>query len=105
MGDIYVAKANVVKVAVGAADGNRVARIIRKGGTIPEGVEQEALEALAERGLIELVTPAAAPEVAEAEQAAAVTAAKAAAEQAAATAAAKAVADAAAATEKKTTGK
>ena len=92
MADTYVAKANVVKVAVGAADGNRVARIIRKGGAIPEGVEQKSLDALVKRGLIEMVKPdakqsAAAKAKAEAEADAA-TAAQAAADKAAADAAA-----------------
>lgn len=80
MADTYVAKANVVKVAVGPADGNRVARIIRKGGAIPEGVEQTSLDALVKRGLIEKVKPdakqsAAAKAKAEADAAAAAQAA------------------------------
>lgn len=58
MADTYVAKANVVKVAVGPADGNRVARIIRAGGAIPEGVDEETLKSLAKRGLIERVKTA-----------------------------------------------
>ncbi|MDO5743491.1 MAG: hypothetical protein Q4P23_03400 [Micrococcaceae bacterium] len=70
MADTYVAKANVVKVSIGPADGNRVARIIRAGGAIPEGVEQTSLDALVKRGLIERVKHAAAPAGAEADAAA-----------------------------------
>jgi len=55
MATTYQAKANIVKVAVGPATGNRVARIIRAGGLIPEGVEQEQLDSLEKRGLIEKV--------------------------------------------------
>lgn len=92
MADTYVAKANVVKVSIGPADGNRVARIIRAGGAIPEGVDEETLKALAKRGLIERVKlaptqTAAAKAKAEAEAAARAKtdeAAKAAAEKAAA---------------------
>lgn len=52
-----MAKAAVVKVAVGPASGTRVARFIRAGATIPDGVEPDLLDALAKRGLIELVKP------------------------------------------------
>lgn len=48
----YIAKAAVVKVAVGPASGNRVARFIRAGSPIPEGVDQDLLDALAKRDLI-----------------------------------------------------
>lgn len=98
MTDTYVAKANVVKVSIGPADGNRVARIIRAGGAIPDGVDEASLKALAARGLIELVTPASAPVVAETETEAE-QAAKAAAD------AAKVAADAVAAAAKKPAGK
>ncbi|MBW4094590.1 MAG: hypothetical protein HIU81_03945 [Acidobacteria bacterium] len=50
----YIAKASVVKVAVGPKTGSRVARFIRAGSPIPEGVDQDLLDALAERGLIQL---------------------------------------------------
>lgn len=56
MGAAYRAKAKVVKVSVGPAKGNRIARIVREGVTIPDGVEQEQLNRLEARGLIELVT-------------------------------------------------
>lgn len=55
MATTYKATAAAVKVSVGPADGNRVARIIRRGGIIPEGVEPEQLKRLAELGLIEKV--------------------------------------------------
>lgn len=83
MSDTYVAKANVVKVSIGPADGNRVARIIRLGGVIPEGVDREALKSLEKRGLIERVTPAIAQAGDEAEDAQTATVAEAAAKVAA----------------------
>ena len=52
---IYQAKAAYVKVAVGSAGGTRVARIIPRGGIIPDGVDAEALKGLVKRGLIEKV--------------------------------------------------
>lgn len=52
MADLYQAKAPVVKVSVGSASGNRVARIIRAGDVVPAGVNEEALAALVKRGLI-----------------------------------------------------
>lgn len=51
----YRAKAPVVKVSIGAADGNRVARIIREGTAVPDGVAQSQLDALEARGMIEKV--------------------------------------------------
>lgn len=98
MADTYVAKANVVKVSIGPADGNRVARIIRAGGAIPDGVDQASLEALAKRGLIERVKTAPAQAAAVKAKAEADAAAKAKAE-----ADAEAAAKAKAATEKATT--
>lgn len=98
MADTYVAKANVVKVSVGPADGNRVARLIRVGGVIPEGVDVETLKGLAKRGLIELLKPEAKQTAAAKAKADAAAAAKAAADAAAAQA--QADADAKAAAEK-----
>ncbi|KRE72589.1 hypothetical protein [Arthrobacter sp. Soil762] len=92
MPQLYKAMASVVKVAVGPATGNRIARIIRQGGIIPEGVEQAKLDQLEALGLIEQVTIEATPT--EEEAAAAEATAKAAAE-----AEAKAAADAKAAAE------
>lgn len=57
MADLYQAKAPVVKVSVGSASGNRVARIIRAGDVVPAGVNEEALAALVKRGLIVKVVP------------------------------------------------
>ncbi len=51
----YVAKAAVVKVSVGPADGNTVAAFVRRGQPVPDGVDPAKLEALAVRGLIERV--------------------------------------------------
>lgn len=93
MADIYVAKAAVVKVSIGSAGGNRIARFIRSGGVIPEGVDAAALAALAKRDLIAKVKadPAvAAAAKAKADAAAKEAADKAAAEKTAAEAAAKA---------------
>jgi hypothetical protein len=52
---LYKAKASVVKVSVGPGTGNRVARIIHRGGIIPEGIEQEQIKRLEKLGLIEKV--------------------------------------------------
>lgn len=56
MATLYQARANVVKVSIGPATGNRVARLITRGGVIPEGVEQGQLDRLAKLKLIEKVT-------------------------------------------------
>ncbi len=88
MATTYRAKALVVKVSVGPSEGNRVARIIKQGGIIPEGVEKDQLARLEKLNLIEKVDVAA--------EAEAETKAKAAAE---AEAEAKAAADAKAAAE------
>ncbi|QAY16062.1 hypothetical protein SEA_ELESAR_10 [Arthrobacter phage Elesar] len=55
MATTYKATAAAVKVSVGPADGNRVARIIRRDGIIPDGVETEQLKRLEKLGLIEKV--------------------------------------------------
>lgn len=75
--DEYIAKATVVKVSVGPATGNRVARFIRAGAPIPDGVDQDLLDALAKRGLIIKVEATQQPPAAPAEKADAETAAKA----------------------------
>lgn len=51
----HIAKARVVKVAVGSNSGNRVARILFAGDIVPDGVADEQIERLLERGLIETV--------------------------------------------------
>lgn len=104
MSDVYVAKANVVKVSIGALDGNRVARIIRRGGVIPEGVNEASLKDLAKRGLIAPVKPAVSPAATAQAQAEADAAAKAQADAAAESAAA-AKAEAAATAKAKAAGK
>lgn len=45
-------KANVVKVSVGPVTQNRVARILRAGAPVPEGVDPAQIQALEDRGLI-----------------------------------------------------
>ena len=52
----YRVRTAFVKVSVGAATGTRVARILRQGALIPEGVEQTQLDGLVKRKLIEEVT-------------------------------------------------
>lgn len=56
MATTYQAAAAVVKVSIGPSNGNRVARFIKRGGIIPEGVDQDSLKLLESRGLIEKVT-------------------------------------------------
>lgn len=51
----YAAKSRVVKVAVGSPNGNRVARILFAGDVVPDGVDEDQLERLLERGLIATV--------------------------------------------------
>lgn len=65
MADLYRVKAPVVKVSIGSLDGNRVARILRAGAIVPEGVAAESLEQLTKRGFIEKfeVTAVAIPDV------------------------------------------
>lgn len=84
----YVVKAPVVKVSIGPASGNRIARFIYRGGIVPDGVDQVLLDKLEGRRLIEKFVPekpgpdpeavavAAAAEKAAADQAAAEHAAK-----------------------------
>lgn len=48
----HIATAAVVKVSIGSPSGNRVARLVRRGDVIPEGVAEEQLERLVARGLI-----------------------------------------------------
>lgn len=54
----HVVKAPVVKVSIGSPGGNRIARILRAGATVPEGVHDDQLKALVDRGLIEKVVTA-----------------------------------------------
>lgn len=51
----HIAKARVVKVAVGASSGNRVARILFAGDIVPDEVAEDQIKRLLERGLIETV--------------------------------------------------
>lgn len=52
----HIAKAPFVKVSVGDPAGHSVARIVRAGGVIPDGVDDTVLTSLVERGLIEKVS-------------------------------------------------
>lgn len=88
----YTAAAAYVKVEIGPADGNRVARIVRRGNPIPDGVDPAKLSELEDLGLIERVTVVPEPDPAAA--AAAVAAKAEADEKAKAEAAAKAEAEA-----------
>lgn len=77
MADLYRVKAPVVKVSIGSLEGNRVARILRAGAIVPDGVAAESLASLEQRGFLEKVAVEEAPEadsaadIAAAEQAAA----------------------------------
>ncbi len=51
----HVVAAAAAKVSIGAAGGNRVAVILRRGDVVPVGVADEQLERLIGRGLIEAV--------------------------------------------------
>lgn len=66
----HSASAAFVKVSIGSPSGNRVAVILRRGDIVPDGVAEEQLERLTERGLIEVV-PEPVDEAAEAKKAAA----------------------------------
>jgi len=55
MAFIYKAKSAVVKVSIGPAEGNRVARIVRQGSVIPAGVDAAKIEQLVELGHIEKI--------------------------------------------------
>lgn len=50
----YTAK-RIVKVGIGPATGNRVARILQPGDIVPAGIDQELLQSLEKRGLIEVI--------------------------------------------------
>ncbi len=57
MADLYVAK-RITKVSVGNPTGNRVARVLFAGDPVPEGVAEEQLKRLVERGHIAKVESA-----------------------------------------------
>ena len=76
MADVYEVTAKVVKVSVGPADGNQVARILRRGEVVPAGVPQDSLDVLVKRKLIKKTTVPAAPTAADKAQAEKTTAAK-----------------------------
>lgn len=48
----YVATADYVAVTAGDINGNGVVHFVARGGLVPEGVPEEILRGLAERGLI-----------------------------------------------------
>lgn len=55
MAEQHIVSAAAVKVSIGAAGGNRVAAILRRGDVVPGGVAAEQLDRLVDRGLIEAV--------------------------------------------------
>ena len=52
----HIATAAVVKVSIGSPSGNRVAAFVQRGDVIPEGVAEDQLNRLIDRGLITSVT-------------------------------------------------
>ena len=76
MADVYEVTAKVVKVSVGPADGNQVARILRRGEVVPAGVPQDSLDVLVKRKLIKKTAIPTSPTAAEKAQAEKTTAAK-----------------------------
>ncbi|WEK60508.1 MAG: hypothetical protein P0Y60_14500 [Candidatus Microbacterium colombiense] len=51
----HIATAGFVKVSIGSPSGNRVAQLIQRGGVIPGGVDEEQLDRLVGRGLVEAI--------------------------------------------------
>lgn len=51
----HIVTSKVVKVSVGGSTGNRVARVLFTGDVVPEGVADEQLARLIDRGLIAVV--------------------------------------------------
>jgi hypothetical protein len=51
----HTVTASAAKVSIGAAGGNRVAVILRRGDVLPEGIADEQIKRLTERGLIQKV--------------------------------------------------
>lgn len=68
MADVYEVTAKVVKVSVGPANGNQVARILRRGEVVPAGVPQDSLDVLVKRKLIKKTTVPTAADKAQAEK-------------------------------------
>ncbi|MDQ1206201.1 hypothetical protein [Microbacterium sp. SORGH_AS_0862] len=52
----HIAKARVVKVTVGGATGNRLARVLFAGDPVPENVDEDQIKRLLDRGLIEPIS-------------------------------------------------
>lgn len=55
MAEQHTVSAAAAKVSIGAAGGNRVAVILRRGDVLPEGIADEQIKRLTERGLIKKV--------------------------------------------------
>lgn len=55
MSATHIVTASAVKVSIGAAGGNRVASLLRRGDVLPEGVDEDQLKRLTARKLIEKV--------------------------------------------------
>ncbi|MBO3663729.1 hypothetical protein [Microbacterium stercoris] len=51
----HIVSAAAAKVSIGAAGGNRIGVMLRRGDIVPQGVAEEQLERLVGRGLIEAV--------------------------------------------------
>jgi len=49
----YRATAAFVKVSIGSPSGNRVAALLRRGDVLPDGVSEDQLKRLVDRGFIE----------------------------------------------------
>lgn len=49
----HIVKAAAVKISIGGASGNRVAALLRRGDILPDGIAEEQLKRLTDRGLIE----------------------------------------------------
>lgn len=48
----HIVTGALVKVSIGSPSGNRVARLVRRGDVVPDGVAEEQLQHLIDRGLI-----------------------------------------------------
>ena len=58
MADVHVVLAKFAKVSVGPAGGNQVARILRAGEVVPQGVPEGDLDRLVKRKIIRKLTAA-----------------------------------------------
>ncbi len=61
MADTYIVKTKYVKVSIGPAGGNKVARILRAGQVLPDGVSDVHMKALLDAKLISKVNSRSTP--------------------------------------------